>query len=224
MCWAPWQAKMLCSVPTFQQHVAKLVLDSMLALCICGTVLGPGQHLFSTPAATRSTVLALVDGSYDCEQTALMQVRAENPSEFDAHTAMVPWNVMNTLGIPNYCEGDFVVHAAGGGNRLESYFFGNYGSKWGEADKYQQLEEFMFHMEAQKVGQRLRGNPSGSETRCGEFVPQKEMVAFMVVRRACFVLAVSSFAVAAWNPISHYAKILWTGKAAVPSFALHTVV
>jgi len=175
------------------------------------------KHLFSTPAGTRSTVLALIDGSYDCEQTALMQARAENPAEFDAHTATVPWNAMNTLGIPNYCEGDFVVHAAGGGSRLGSFFFGEYGSKWGGPDKYRQLEEFMFHVEAQKVGQRLRGNPSGSETRCGEFVPHDGTENFMVVRHACFVLAVAGFAAAAWSTISRTAKALCPEKAGFSS-------
>lgn len=175
------------------------------------------RHLFSTSAGTRSTALSLFDGGYDCEQTALMQARAENPSDFAEHTAVVPWNVMNTLGFSNYCEGDFVVHAAGGGNRLGSFFTGLYWQKWGGVDKYRQLEEFLSHLQVEKATQRLRGDSSNNGVRCGEFVPHMgdAMMPFKMLRIAVGVLAIAGFAVASWTMGSRAVRELATKKASM---------
>lgn len=131
------------------------------------------RRLFTTEAGRRSTTLALFDGNYDCEQTAFLQLRAEDPSAFDSNTGMVPWNTMNVLGFPHYCEGDFILHATGGGTRFLSFFSGHYLPKWGIVNKFDRLQEFMLHQETKRASNHMHSGVSDETSRCGGFIPAR---------------------------------------------------
>lgn len=151
------------------------------------------RRLYTTSAGRENPALALLDGHYEAEQSALMQARDADPEDFRAHVAVVPWNVMNTLGLSNYCEGDFVLHAAGGNDRLQSYVLGHYSPKWGRTDKYQQLEEFVLQRAAEEAVQRFRPSSQvGRPQQCrGVLTAQHWDYSRLLVQ----ILAIGSFLV-----------------------------
>jgi hypothetical protein len=114
------------------------------------------RRLYNTPQGRIDIFLSLFNGQYDAEQGAIMAIRDADPRDFKAHTAVVPWNVMNTLGLRNYREGDFILHAAGGGDRWRTYLFGRFTHRFGQADKYEQLEEFLLKRAEGLLAQRVR--------------------------------------------------------------------
>jgi len=126
------------------------------------------KRMYNTRAGKRSTLLALFDSQYQHEQSALMELRAMDPNEFAQHAKVVPWNVMNSIGFRNFCEGDFVVHVVGGGERWLSWLLGVYWPRLGGNDKYAQLELFLAERD------RLLPLFGSQVPRCGWFHPPAE--------------------------------------------------